>query len=222
MRRWRARSGLHGERVEKPEDLRPALQTSAAECAGAGRRRDLADGDVVGRPEGPRLRARLSGAHRLGRSRAETAADVVVTGVRLWHRSHITAYIALAHCAGRPIRRWLMNAHASGRKFPHLLTRSAFNLSKFVCALGLSLAAMAVAPPAHAQAPATVGIEPSAERHSGAARSNAFRVAERRRLQHAGPRQTGAAGRSLFEITTSPRRCARRRVRRSTAGSRRR
>ena len=69
--------GLHGERVEKPEDLGPALQRALAEYAGTGRRRHVADRDVVGRPKGPRLRARLSGAHRLGRSRAEAAAVVV-------------------------------------------------------------------------------------------------------------------------------------------------
>jgi arylsulfatase A-like enzyme len=49
-----------------------------------------------------------------------------------------------------------MNAHASLRKLVPLLALSALNLSKFACALGLFLVAVAVAPAVHAQVPATL------------------------------------------------------------------
>jgi arylsulfatase A-like enzyme len=47
-----------------------------------------------------------------------------------------------------------MNDHASARKLVHIPARLGVDLSKLACALRLSLAAMAVAPAAHAQAPA--------------------------------------------------------------------
>ena len=66
--------GAHGERVEKPADLRPALQRALKNPPALSRRRYLTDRDLVGCSEGPGLCARLSGPDRLGRGRAKTTA----------------------------------------------------------------------------------------------------------------------------------------------------
>ena len=64
--------GAYGERVEKPADLAGALQRALAQRARVGRCRHVADGGLLGRAEGSRLRPRLSGADRLGRRRTKT------------------------------------------------------------------------------------------------------------------------------------------------------
>jgi hypothetical protein len=48
-----------------------------------------------------------------------------------------------------------MNGHASVRNLVHPPARLSRDLSKLACALRLSLAAVTIAPAAHAQAPAT-------------------------------------------------------------------
>ncbi len=59
--------GAHGERVEKPEDIVAGAEARAGQRAGGGRRRDVAGGGVVRRPQGARIRPRLPGADGLGR-----------------------------------------------------------------------------------------------------------------------------------------------------------
>ena len=70
--------GLHGERVREIGRPPSCLAKSAAKCTCSCRRCYLAGGNVNGRSERTWLCPRLSGAHGVGRCRAETTAENTV------------------------------------------------------------------------------------------------------------------------------------------------